>query len=30
MDEMSARGFLVVDQETTERPSIRLKVRHWV
>ena len=29
MDEMSARGFLVVDQETNEDRSIRLKVRHW-
>lgn len=29
MDEMSARGFVVVDQETNEDRSIRLKVRHW-
>jgi hypothetical protein len=29
MTEMSARGFLVVDQETNEDRSIRLKVRHW-
>ncbi|HZM06688.1 MAG TPA: DUF1257 domain-containing protein [Candidatus Saccharimonadales bacterium] len=29
MSEMSNRGFLVVDQETNEDRSIRLKVRHW-
>lgn len=29
MGEMRARGFIVVDEETTEDRSIRLKVRHW-
>lgn len=29
MEEMSARQFLVVDQETDENHAIRLKVRHW-
>ena len=29
MGEMSNRGFIVVDQETSEDRSIRLKVRHW-
>jgi hypothetical protein len=29
MDEMHNRGFIVVDQETSEDRSIRLKVRHW-
>ena len=29
MDEMRSRGFLVVEQETNEDRSIRLKVRHW-
>jgi hypothetical protein len=29
MDEMRVRGFIVVDQETNEDRSIRLKVRHW-
>ncbi|MDE3068912.1 MAG: DUF1257 domain-containing protein [Verrucomicrobiota bacterium] len=29
MDEMRARGFNVVEEETTEDRSIRLKVRHW-
>ncbi len=29
MDEMRNRGFIVVDQETNEDRSIRLKVRHW-
>jgi len=29
MGEMKNRGFIVVDQETNEDRSIRLKVRHW-
>ena len=29
MDEMRSRGFVVVEQETNEDRSIRLKVRHW-
>src|ERR1019366_4235044 len=29
MDEMRSRGFLVVEQETNQDRSIRLKVRHW-
>jgi hypothetical protein len=29
MAEMNSRGFVVVDQETNEDRSIRLKVRHW-
>jgi hypothetical protein len=29
MDEMSTRGFVVVDQEINDDRSIRLKVRHW-
>jgi hypothetical protein len=29
MSEMGNRGFIVVDQETNEDRSIRLKVRHW-
>jgi hypothetical protein len=29
MDEMRTRGFVVVEQETNEDRSIRLKVRHW-
>jgi len=29
MNEMGARGFVVVDQETNEDRSIRMKVRHW-
>lgn len=29
MDEMSARGFNVVEEEVNEDRSIRLKVRHW-
>jgi hypothetical protein len=28
-DEMRARGFLVVEEETNADRSIRLKVRHW-
>ena len=29
IDEMRTRGFVVVEQETNEDRSIRLKVRHW-
>ncbi len=29
MDEMRARGFVVVEEETSENHAIRLKVRHW-
>jgi len=29
MDEMRYRGFVVVEEETSEDRSIRLKVRHW-
>ena len=29
LDEMRSRGFVVVEQETNEDRSIRLKVRHW-
>jgi hypothetical protein len=29
LDEMRARGFVVVEEETSEDRSIRLKVRHW-
>ncbi len=29
MDEMRARGFVVVEEETREDHAIRLKVRHW-
>jgi hypothetical protein len=29
MKEMSDRGFLVVEEETTQDQSIRIKVRHW-
>jgi len=29
MSEMRARGFNVVEEETTQDRSIRLKVRHW-
>ena len=29
MDEMRARGFVVVEEEATEDRAIRLKVRHW-
>ncbi len=29
VDEVRARGFVVVEQETTEDKAIRLKVRHW-
>jgi hypothetical protein len=29
LDEMRARGFVVVEEETAEDRSIRLKVRHW-
>jgi len=29
MDEIRARGFLVVEEETDENRAIRLKVRHW-
>lgn len=29
MDEMRARGFVVVEEETNEDRTIRLKVRHW-
>lgn len=29
MDEMRTRGFVVVEEETTEGQAIRLKVRHW-
>jgi hypothetical protein len=29
MNEMGSRGFIVVDQETNQDRSIRLKVRHW-
>lgn len=29
LDEMRTRGFVVVEQETNEDRSIRLKVRHW-
>ena len=28
-DEMRARGFVVVEEETTEDRAIRIKVRHW-
>ena len=28
-DEMKARGFVVVEEETDEHRAIRLKVRHW-
>ncbi len=28
-DEMRARGFVVVEQETTEDRAIHMKVRHW-
>lgn len=28
-DEMRARGFVVVEEETNQDRSIRLKVRHW-
>ena len=28
-DEMRARGFVVVEEETTQERAIRLKVRHW-
>ena len=29
MDEMRTRGFVVVEEETSENQAIRLKVRHW-
>ncbi len=29
LDEMRSRGFVVVEEETSEDRSIRLKVRHW-
>jgi hypothetical protein len=29
MDEMRAKGFNVVEEETNQDRSIRLKVRHW-
>jgi hypothetical protein len=29
MDEIRARGFVVVEEETNENRAIRLKVRHW-
>jgi hypothetical protein len=29
MQEMSARQFVVVEEETDENHAIRLKVRHW-
>ncbi|HMP81709.1 MAG TPA: DUF1257 domain-containing protein [Verrucomicrobiota bacterium] len=29
MDEMAARGFVVVEEETEANRAIRLKVRHW-
>lgn len=29
MDEMQARGFVVVEEETDQSRAIRLKVRHW-
>lgn len=29
MDEMRARGFNVIEEETNQDRSIRLKVRHW-
>ena len=29
MDEMRARGFVVVEEETDEQRAIHLKVRHW-
>ena len=29
MDEMRMRGFKVVEEETNQDRSIRLKVRHW-
>ena len=29
LNEMRARGFVVVEEETSEDRSIRLKVRHW-
>ena len=28
-DEMRARGFVVVEEETTQERAIHLKVRHW-
>jgi hypothetical protein len=28
-NEMRARGFVVVEEETTQDRAIRLKVRHW-
>ena len=29
MDEMRARGFVVIEEEASEDRAIRLKVRHW-
>jgi hypothetical protein len=29
MDEMQARGFVVVEQETSQDRAIHIKVRHW-
>ena len=29
MDEMKTRGFVVVEEETTQTQAIRLKIRHW-
>ncbi len=29
MGEMRSRGFIIVDEQTSEDRSIRLKVRHW-
>ncbi|SPE52197.1 exported hypothetical protein [Verrucomicrobia bacterium] len=29
LDEMRARGFVVVDEQTDAQHAIRLKVRHW-
>jgi len=29
MNEMQARGFVVVEEETCNDRAIRLKVRHW-
>jgi hypothetical protein len=28
-DEMRARGFVVVEEETTAENAIHLRVRHW-
>ena len=29
MEEMKARQFVIVEEETDEHNAIRLKVRHW-